>query len=167
MKKIVFQSIMCIMLAGMYTTASGSNIKSLNVFSAKIESAIMKEYTHEDIVSFGKRSAAAVKNIPTAMSNINETIAKGSDYGIPIDEESIDGVNAVYSVAGGTVKRIGINEEIGKYVIVQHGDRSESIYGNLSNITCQLNEKVRHGEIIGEYTEIPEKNFYYALNYFD
>lgn len=167
MRKIVFQSVICIMLTGMYTASSGSDIKSLNVFAEKIESAIMREYTYDDITNFGKRTVDAVKNIPTAMSNINETIAKGSDYGIPIDEESIDGVNAVYSVAGGTVKKIGINEDIGKYVIVQHGDRSESIYGNLSNITCQLNEKVRRGEIIGEYTEIPEKNFYYALNYFD
>ena len=109
-----------------------------------------------------------LKNIPAALNTVTEKMAESSAvYGEPIDEEPLTETAVVYAVAGGTVSEVGTNEDIGNYIVIQHGSESESIYGNLSNIKVSQHERVKKGEIIGGYTESQEKEFYYTLNFFD
>ena len=160
MKKLIIQTALSLGIVLTITIAQASDSKAVKEIINSIEGEITREYT--------------VSDLPAAVIKINETMMHDAKYGEPIDQKLTDGKASVHSVAGGTVKEIGNNQDIGKYIIIQHGEESESTYGNLSEITCTLNERVKKGEIIGVYVQDEdmsdnneEKNFYYALNYFD
>ena len=55
----------------------------------------------------------------------------------------------VYAAAKGKVKKIGKNKRSGKYIIISHGDKYESIYCHLSNINVKKGEKVTPETKIG------------------
>ena len=174
MKKLIIQTALSLGIVLTITIAQASDSKAVKEIINSIEGEITREYTVSDFKSFGNRALESIKDLPAAVIKINETMMHDAKYGEPIDQKLTDGKASVHSVAGGTVKEIGNNQDIGKYVIIQHGEESESTYGNLSEITCTLNERVKKREIIGVYVQDEdmsdnneEKNFYYALNYFD
>ncbi|MGP4041711.1 peptidoglycan DD-metalloendopeptidase family protein [Gracilibacillus sp. D59] len=70
----------------------------------------------------------------------------------------------VIAVEGGTVLFAGNDRETGKTVIIQHADRSKSIYGNLTNIDVHSYQSIRTNQKIGNY-EPSETNkaMYFAI----
>lgn len=66
----------------------------------------------------------------------------------------------VSAAAVGKVSKVGINEEIGQYVIMDLGDGYQATYGQLENLTVEQGDKVSKGQIIG-YVAAPTK--YYSL----
>lgn len=66
----------------------------------------------------------------------------------------------VNAAALGTVTKIGVNEEIGQYVVMDLGDGYQATYGQLKDLTIEQGDKVSKGQIIG-YVAAPTK--YYSL----
>lgn len=66
----------------------------------------------------------------------------------------------VCAAARGKIDKIGFNEEIGQYLIVNMGDGYTVTYGQLKDITVQQGDTVSRGQIIG-YLADPTK--YYAI----
>ncbi len=72
----------------------------------------------------------------------------------------------VESVEEGLVKFASNKEGFGKTVIVQHADKTETWYGNLSEIKVNLYDYIGKGVAVGTAAEVPESgkgSFYFAL----
>ncbi len=66
----------------------------------------------------------------------------------------------VSASAAGRVSKVGINEEIGQYVVMDLGDGYQATYGQLENLTVEQGDKVSQSQVIG-YVAAPTK--YYSL----
>jgi len=109
--------------------------------------------------------------LPISIGNVKNSesiavLAKGVNaenvLWIKLDQES-----QVSSCEKGKVKKIGNDEALGKYVVVDHGKGIETKYNNLSEVTVESGEEVEKGQTIGRV--IPEANkfktFYFELLY--
>ena len=153
-RNIMYQSIICLCFA------CGFMLLSSSERPAAVSAAAFISKHLENVKE-------TVKSIPSSMAKAAETLGPNVRYGEPIDEEPSSATAMVYAVAGGTVREVGTNEDIGNYIIISHGSSAESIYGNLANIRVSANERVKKGEIIGGYSTDSKKDFYYTLNSFD
>lgn len=66
----------------------------------------------------------------------------------------------------GIVRFVGNQEGFGKTVIIQHSDKSETWYGNLSDISVSLYDYVEKGKKVGVVTDSESKAngaFYFAI----
>ena len=54
----------------------------------------------------------------------------------------------IYASADGVVKTTGYGEDLGKYIILNHGFGYKTKYGHLSEIKVQRGQKVRRGDVI-------------------
>lgn len=66
----------------------------------------------------------------------------------------------VSAAALGKVTKIGINEEIGQYIMMELGDGYQVTYGQLKDLTVETGDRVSRGQVIG-YVAEPTK--YYSL----
>lgn len=66
----------------------------------------------------------------------------------------------VCAAAAGRVTKIGINEEIGQYVVMDLGDGYQATYGQLEKLTVEQGDNVSRSQIIG-YVAAPTK--YYSI----
>lgn len=167
MKKIMYQSAVCLFFACAFMFLSASDKPAALSAATFINEKIGREYTLREIKSFGGSVKETVTSIPSSVSRAAETLGRDVRYGEPIDEEPAEETAMVYAVAGGTVVDVGTSEDIGNYIVISHGGSSESIYGNLTNVRVKENERVKKGEIIGGYEQDSQKDFYYTLNSFD
>lgn len=105
---------------------------------------------------------------------INYTVPINGDIALGF-EKTREGIEiaakegtSIVSVAEGRIKECGENEEIGKFVVVDHGSGIESKYGNLSNILVKKDDFIGKGEIVGKSggagrSEVP--HLYFELLY--
>ncbi len=56
----------------------------------------------------------------------------------------------VKAVLDGSVEKVDYDSELGKYVLLKHNDRLETLYGHLSEITVSVNDKVKQNDTIGK-----------------
>lgn len=73
---------------------------------------------------------------------------------------------AVEAMNGGFVRYIGEQEGFGQTVIIQHADKSESWYGNLSSIDVTLYAYIEKGTKVGSATDYEDgtnSSFYFAI----
>ena len=83
--------------------------------------------------------------------------------GIMVETGSKSDVEAMND---GVVTTAGNKGDLGKTVIIQHGDGSQTWYGNLQSIEVPLYEHVEKGEVIGKVSESEDKEkgmFYFAI----
>lgn len=69
----------------------------------------------------------------------------GVDYGIPVG-------TPLYASAGGTViisKNSGWNGGYGNYVVIQHSNNTQTVYGHMLNTTVLVGQRVSQGQLIG------------------
>lgn len=99
---------------------------------------------------------------------VSETFqANGTGIMLTPEEET-----DVSALQGGVVTFAGNNGEMGKTVIVQHPDNSETVYGNLSSIDVHLYQFINSDHKLGAFTPDDEnRNVYFAIeqnnNYVD
>lgn len=72
---------------------------------------------------------------------------KAFHKGIDIDAKENTEVLASFS---GTVKECGEDKELGKYILLDHGQGIETKYGHLNKIKVKKGEEVKKGKTIGE-----------------
>jgi len=56
----------------------------------------------------------------------------------------------VLATANGVVEKVGVNRELGKYIVINHNNTYKTIYAHLSNIKILKDNKVSRGEHIGK-----------------
>ena len=69
----------------------------------------------------------------------------GVDYGMPIG-------TPLYASAAGTVliaKNSGYNGGYGDYVVIQHGNGTQTVYGHMSSVSVSVGQKLVQGQLIG------------------
>lgn len=74
----------------------------------------------------------------------------------------------VEAMNGGIVQFAGVKEDLGKTVIIQHSDQTESWYGNLESINVKLYEYIDKGKEVGTVSPSTDKakskgEFYFAI----
>lgn len=75
-----------------------------------------------------------------------------------------DNETEVVAVKGGTVLFAGNDRETGKTVIIQHPDRTETIYGSLTSIDVHSYQSVKGNQKIGTYEPSEEnESMYFAV----
>ncbi|ENK0556204.1 M23 family metallopeptidase [Clostridium botulinum] len=72
---------------------------------------------------------------------------KAFHKGIDVDAKENTEVLASFS---GTVKECGEDKELGKYILLDHGQGIETKYGHLNKIKVKKGEEVKKGKTIGE-----------------
>lgn len=69
----------------------------------------------------------------------------GVDYGMPVG-------NSLYAAASGVViisKNSGYNGGYGKYIVIQHPNNTQTVYGHMSDTAVFVGQKVTQGQLIG------------------
>jgi stage IV sporulation protein FA len=106
--------------------------------------------------------------------------SKNSDYALPASAKILEDFNdngqritietgkeaSVEAMSEGLVRFAGKKDGFGNTVIIQHGDKSESWYGNLADINVNLYQYIEKGTGLGTAgdTEDGEKgSFYFAI----
>lgn len=99
--------------------------------------------------------------LPASGKILEEFDENGQRITIEIEKDA-----AVEAMNGGFVRFIGEKEGFGQTIVIQHANKSESWYGNLSSIDVGLYEYVETGAKIGKAT-VPEDgtngSFYFAI----
>jgi stage IV sporulation protein FA len=75
---------------------------------------------------------------------------------------------SVKAVKEGNVLFAGVKEGLGKTIIIQHSDQTESWYGNLADINVNLYEYVEKAKIVGTVSDSPSGDkakgkYYFAI----
>lgn len=101
----------------------------------------------------------------TSVLPVNGTISQSfqvNGEGIWITAEDTSDVLAMEQ---GTVIFAGNDQETNKTIIIQHPDKSESTYGNLSDITVNQYQFVNANQIIGEFvpSDTNASKLYFAI----
>lgn len=112
---------------------------------------------------------AAVENVSTeyaipASGRILENFEKNGQ-GVMVETGKGAPVKAFNE---GVVTFAGVKEGVGKTVIIQHSDKTESWYGNLDQINVSLYEYIQKGKEVGTVSESAGKDktkgeFYFAI----
>jgi murein DD-endopeptidase MepM/ murein hydrolase activator NlpD len=77
-----------------------------------------------------------------------DLVKDGSAYHRAIDIAAANGT-VIRAAASGTVKLTGANETYGNYIILQHADNHETVYGHCFTINIKPGSHVCRGDIIG------------------
>lgn len=149
MKKMLIQTFCCLILIFVFSVAEKSMIPEIQRGTEAVLEYMSTGLTEEDIKS--------------AVVQTSELL---TSYGEPIDKKYDGHETLVYAVGAGKVTAVGENEEIGKYIRITHGNKAESLYGNLKTVKVTTQSNVKKGQIIGIYSEEAGKDFYYSLKEF-
>ncbi|MGO5072657.1 M23 family metallopeptidase [Clostridium sporogenes] len=119
-------------------------LKYIDTFKSKITG----EKTVEEIISADFLLPVNGK-ITSPYGEREDPINKKKAFhkGIDIDAKKNTEVLASFS---GTVKECGEDKELGKYILLDHGQGIETRYGHLNKIKVKKGEEVKKGKTIGE-----------------
>lgn len=83
-----------------------------------------------------------------------------------LEYQTSSGTN-VKAVSLGKVKTIGMNEKIGNFIIIEHGQELETVYGYLSESFVKEGDRISQGQIFAKTGKDPvtlEPMFFFALH---
>ena len=80
--------------------------------------------------------------------------------GEPLGKADKKGLQVVYAAEKGIVPEAGIDSKIGSFIKIKSSD-TIYIYGNLEKISAVTGDKVKKGDVIGEFNSNGEEEFYY------
>lgn len=96
-----------------------------------------------------------------AAGKVTETF-ESNGQGVTVETDS----KIVEAMNGGKVLEVATKGDLGKTVVIQHGDGTETWYGNLGTISVKLYDYVETGQEVGTVTD-PEGDekgtFYFAI----
>ncbi|WP_066365547.1 peptidoglycan DD-metalloendopeptidase family protein [Neobacillus fumarioli] len=112
----------------------------------------------------GKTEVVQTEYAVPAMGKILENFQKNGQ-GIMIETQK---GAAVQVIKDGFVNFAGVKDGLGKTVIVQHSDGSETWYGNLADIKVNLYQKIKNRTVVGTVSTSPDEDptkgkYYFAI----
>ncbi|MCL2436747.1 MAG: M23 family metallopeptidase [Clostridiales bacterium] len=162
MEKLFKQIGICIIILLTVMVLRDLNISTVNRFLEIGSQQISRDYTLDDMMVFGARAVETVRGAQAVMVS-GVAPSREIRFGEPIDVMASGPVSQVFAVSGGTVIAVGENEERGKYIRIAHGREAESVYGNCKVIFVRPLERVRKGQVIAEFDNDNERDFYHTL----
>jgi murein DD-endopeptidase MepM/ murein hydrolase activator NlpD len=130
----------------------GSKITGQETVQEKIKSKFILLVRGTEIVTYGCRENAATKT-EKSHSGIEITVKKNTD------------VRASYD---GRIQSCGEDGQIGKYIVIDHGDGIETKYGYLGEILVKKEDEVKKNQVIAKSRNIDKSNgthLYFELLY--
>ncbi|MCB6994369.1 M23 family metallopeptidase [bacterium 210820-DFI.6.37] len=162
--KIVRQTIVCLVAAAVFFTASHTDIALLQKGSQTAVAYLSQNYTVGDGLAAAKTGVQTIAGAPAAMTGAILTAKEKMKFGKPIDDVKDGETVSVYAVGAGTVTSVGENDKIGKFIKITHGDEAVSIYGNCETIQVKELDRVKKGQAIATFKKEEGHDFYYSLN---
>jgi stage IV sporulation protein FA len=115
-------------------------------------------------------------------SSDNKTVAENQNFSVPAMGKILENFEkngqgimietgkgaAVQAINDGLVTFAGVKDGIGKTVIIQHADKSETWYGNLDEVRVKLYEYVGKREVVGTVSTSADEDktkgkYYFAI----
>jgi len=103
-----------------------------------------------------KKTATNSKNTPTYIGYYMRPIVGGiRTQGVHghngVDLASVYGANILASASGEVIiARAGWNGGYGTYVVIKHGNGTQTLYGHMSSLSVKAGDRVSQGQIIGK-----------------
>lgn len=166
LKKMLIQTGICVIIVFAIVISGNSGINFMQKGADAVLNYMSVNYTMEDVKAAAGKTSEVFAVMTGKVDKAVDVMTGKPIYGEPIDEKYKGNETVVYAVGGGKVTAVGENEEIGKYVRITHGDRAESLYGNLKSIRVSTPANVKKGQIIGVYERKEGKDFYYSFKEF-
>jgi murein DD-endopeptidase MepM/ murein hydrolase activator NlpD len=66
-----------------------------------------------------------------------------------IDISSFEG-DDILATADGTVKETGEDPQLGRYLVLDHGQGIETLYAHCSSVTCERGQQIKQGDVIAK-----------------
>ncbi len=161
-KILIMQTCVCILMLCGYSAAGRFDSEKVQEIRSQAVAAMSKHYTVSDIWDKGKSAVSALIRIPTAVTSYVMSTGEPQSYAEPVDPVGVGSITSIYAVSGGQVIETGENEELGKYIKIQH-DSAVSVYGQCSRIYAKEGKHVRRGQVIGSFMQEENNEFYYDL----
>ena len=157
--KIVTQAVICMMIFAVIKTVGLIDAEPINKVKSAVSSYYQKNYTLEDIKDVGSKAVKEAKDINTA---VTAAVVKANQLTEenPLGKADKNGLQVVYAAEKGTVTQAGIDKEIGSFIKIKSSD-SIYTYGNLSELSAVTGDKVKKGDVIGEFNSKEGAEFYY------
>ena len=158
--KIVTQAVICMMIFAVIKTVGLIDAEPINKVKSAVSSYYQKNYTLEDIKDVGSKAVKEAKDIDTEL--LDELLVKANQLTEenPLGKADKNGLQVVYAAEKGTVTEAGIDKEIGSFIKIKSSD-SIYTYGNLSELSAVTGDKVKKGDVIGEFNSKEGAEFYY------
>lgn len=86
----------------------------------------------------------------------NQTFQRG------IDIKATD-LKIVKSIKDGVIEKVGESHALGKFVKIDHGENTFSLYGNLEKTYVKENERIIRGQRIGELSDLQNSYLHFEL----
>jgi murein DD-endopeptidase MepM/ murein hydrolase activator NlpD len=119
-------------------------LKHIDTFKSKVTG----EKTVEEIISNDFILPASGK-ITSSYGEREDPVSKKKVFHKGIDIDAKENTE-VLSSFNGTVKECGEDKELGKYIILDHGQGIETKYAHLNKIKVKKGEKIKKGKTIAE-----------------
>lgn len=161
-KYFKYQLICCICIMLCAYVGKTSNVKIIKTIYNVSESEVNRCISREDVEAWSEATLDRIKGTPAHLVSVMVNASENSAYGVPIDEEATDDIKTVHAVSGGVVIASGYSGDLGLYVKIKH-EGKVSTYGNLTDISVVVDERVERGEYIGYYDVESKEEFYYEL----
>ena len=157
--KLITQTVICMMLFAVIKTIGVIDTESITKVKTAVENQFQKNYTLEDIKDAGSKAVNEVKEINPA---VTAAVVKANQFteGEPLGKADKKGLQVVYAAEKGIVTEAGIDSKIGSFIKIKSSD-TIYIYGNLEKISAVTGDKVKKGDVIGEFNSNGEEEFYY------
>ncbi len=160
--KFLTQIVICLSLVMVLDGAGIFTEGKIAEFSAKVQSAVSKNYTLEQVKNAGNKLLNGILEAPESISTAIMVANEVGDFGTAINDKSDTNIQSVYATNGGKVIYAGIDKMLGICVRIKHEDKI-STYGNLYTLTVVTGERIEKGDIIGTYNNESKEEFYYQL----
>lgn len=128
----------------------------------------LKEYTINTVPAFNRLGRELNLSRPIegiVISSYGEKydpVTEVQTFQRGIDIKSVN-IRIVKSVNDGIIEKVGESDTLGKFVKIDHGDNTFSLYSNLERIYVEENEKIIRGERIGEIGDMSNSYLHFEL----
>ena len=179
---IIKQLLVCIIIVVVVIIIKMMDLAIVNEGLKEVQARLDHDYKVAEIFDSAVALAGKVKEVPESVAAAFQRSGSRLAFSPPTDTDAIvatfgektgtlendqygfergmkfqsDKELQVFSVGGGIVSEIGVSDQYGKYIKIEHGDNIVSIYGGCNQVYVQSLEKVKKGQLIASVS--PENN---------
>lgn len=174
--KILISAILVLVVAIIFKSPS----TTFDKFRASVQKTMETEFQFATVANWYESHFGKPLALLPPFEKETENPDKMHDYSQPVSGKVLEDFSGdgrgiiietgqdadVKAMSGGNVIFAGVKEDIGKTVIIQHADHSESWYGRLDSISVKTHQNVKEGEIVGNVAASDENQkgeFYFAI----
>ena len=134
------------------STFSDYKIYNLDNYVSQFESVYLSQYTLWWPIGSDELDATGLYSGDPASTSID--IEYGPSFANNIINKGMEiygecGKTKVISMGDGVVKNIGSSNKYGKYVVINHEDGIQALYGTITNIRVREGQEVKAGTLLG------------------